>query len=170
MEFHTGLIEINWTSLMILINVFILYIILKKFFWEKIKKFMDDRANAVKDKIDVAEAMNKRADAKMADYTKRISNVEEEGREIIKEAKVTADAQAQHIIEEARKEAASIIISARAAAELEREKAMDDMRQEIAQISMMVAQQIVEREVNEIGQESILDDAIQKARNATWQS
>ncbi len=170
MELHTGLIEINWTSLMILINVFILYIILKKFFWEKIKKFMDDRANAVKDSIDVAEAMNKRADAKMADYTKRIANVEEEGREIIKDAKVTADAQAQHIIEEARMEASNIISNARTAAQMEHEKAMEQMRQEIAQISMLVAEQIVEREVSEIGQESIIEDAIQKARNASWQS
>lgn len=170
MDVHTGLIEFNSTSVMILINVLILYIILKKFFWEKIKKFMDDRANAVRDRIEVAEAMNKRADAKMEDYTRRIANVEEEGREIIKEAKVTADAQAQYIIDEARKEASSIITDARTAARLEQEKAMDDMRREIAQISMMVAQQIVEREVSEIGQESILDDAIQKARSTTWQS
>lgn len=170
MELHTGLIEINSTALMILANILILYIILRKFFWEKIKKFMDDRANAIKDKIDVAEAMNKRADAKMSDYNKRIANVEEEGREIIKEAKATADEQAQLIIEEARKEAAAIITNARAAAQMEREKAMDDMRQEIAQIGMLVAQQIVEREISEIGQESIIDDAIQKARSASWQS
>lgn len=170
MEMYQGLIEFNWSALMILCNVFILYIILRKFFWEKIKKFMDDRANAIKDQIDVAEAMNKRADVKMADYTKRIANVEEEGREIIKEAKATADAQAQIIIDEARAEAASIISNARTAAQLEKEKAMDDMRQEIAQISMLVAKQIVEREVSEVGQESIIDDAIQKARNTSWQS
>lgn len=170
MEMYQGLIEFNWSALMILCNVFILYIILRKFFWEKIKKFMDDRANAVKTQIDVAEAMNKRADAKMADYTKRIANVEDEGREIIKDAKATADEQAQIIIDEARAEAANIINNARTAAQLEREKAMDDMRQEIAQISMLVAKQIVEHDVSEVGQESIIDDAIQKARNTSWQS
>ena len=91
MELHTGLIEINLTSLMILINIFILYIILKKYFWEKVKAFMDDRSNAIKDAIDGAEAMNKRADAKMANYSKRIANIEEEGRVIIKEARQQAD-------------------------------------------------------------------------------
>ena len=84
MEMTQGLIEFNWSSLMILCNVFILYLILRKFFWEKIKKFMDDRAAAVQDAIDAAEAQNKRADEKMANYSKRIANVEEEGREIIK--------------------------------------------------------------------------------------
>ena len=69
MELYQGLIEFNWSSLMILCNVFILYIILKKFFWEKIKKFMDDRSNSVKDAIDAADAMNKRADEKMENYS-----------------------------------------------------------------------------------------------------
>ena len=41
MEMYQGLIEFNWSSLMILLNVFILFLITKKFFWEKIKKFMD---------------------------------------------------------------------------------------------------------------------------------
>jgi hypothetical protein len=54
MEMTQALIEFNWSSLMILCNVFILYIILRKFFWEKIKKFMDDRAAAVQDAIDEA--------------------------------------------------------------------------------------------------------------------
>ena len=35
-EMTQGLIEFNWTSLMIVLNLLILYIILKKYFWEKI--------------------------------------------------------------------------------------------------------------------------------------
>ncbi len=170
MELHTGLIEINLTSLMILINIFILYIILKKYFWEKVKAFMDDRSNAIKDAIDGAEAMNKRADAKMANYSKRIANIEEEGRVIIKEARQQADAQAQQIIAEAREQAAQIIEKAERTIELERAKAMDDMRQEIASIGLMVAEQIVEKEVEKTGQEAIVDEVINNARSTQWQN
>ena len=170
MELHTGLIELNLTSLMILINIFILYIILKKYFWEKIKAFMDDRSNAIKDAIDGAEAMNKRADAKMANYSKRIANIEEEGRAIIKDARQQADAQAQQIIAEARQQAADIIDKAEHTIELEHAKAMDDMRQEIANISLMVAEQIVEKEVDKTGQEAIVDEIINNARSTQWQN
>ncbi len=170
MELHTGLIEINWTSLMILINVFILYIILKKYFWEKIKKFLDDRSNAVRDAIDSAEAMNKRADEKMSNYSKQIANIDEEGREIIKAAKQQADTQAQIIIEEARQQATDIIAKAEQNIELERSKAIEDMRQEIATISMLVAEQIVEKEIEIEGQEAIVDDVIKNTENATWRN
>ena len=170
MEMTQGLIEFNWSSLMILCNVFILYLILRKFFWEKIKKFMDDRAAAVQDAIDAAEAVNKRADEKMANYSKRIANVEEEGREIIKASKQQADAQAQIIIEEARKQASDIIAKAERTIEQEKAQAMEEMRKEIASIAMLAAEQIVGREIESVGQDAIIDQAIEDARSAKWQS
>ena len=170
MEMYQGLIEFNWSSLMILCNVFILYIILRKFFWEKIKKFMDDRAAAVQDAIDAAEAVNKRADEKMANYSKRIANVEEEGREIIKASKQQADAQAQIIIEEARKQASDIIAKAERTIEQEKTQAMEEMRKEIASIAMLAAEQIVGREIDSVGQDAIIDQAIEDARSAKWQN
>ena len=170
MEMTQGLIEFNWSSLMILCNVFILYIILRKFFWEKIKKFMDDRAAAVQDAIDAAEAVNKRADEKMANYSKRIANVEEEGREIIKASKQQADAQAQIIIEEARQQASDIIAKAERTIEQEKAQAMEEMRKEIASIAMLAAEQIVGREIDNVGQDVIIDQAIEDARSAKWQN
>ena len=170
MEMTQGLIQFNWSSLMILCNVFILYLILRKFFWEKIKKFMDDRAAAVQDAIDAAEAVNKRADEKMANYSKRIANVEEEGREIIKASKQQADAQAQIIIEEARKQASDIIAKAEKTIELEKSQAMEEMRQEIASIAMLAAEQIVGKEIDNVGQDAIIDQAIEDARSAKWQN
>ena len=170
MEMTQGLIEFNWSSLMILCNVFILYIILRKFFWEKIKKFMDDRAAAVQDAIDAAEAVNKRADEKMANYSKRIANVEEEGREIIKASKQQADAQAQIIIEEARQQASDIIAKAEKTIEQEKAQAMEEMLKEIASIAMLAAEQIVGREIDNVGQDAIIDQAIEDARSAKWQN
>ena len=170
MEMYQGLIEFNWSSLMILCNVFILYIILRKFFWEKIKKFMDDRAAAVQDAIDAAEAVNKRADEKMANYSKRIANVEEEGREIIKASKQQADAQAQIIIEEARQQASDIIAKAERTIEQEKDQAMEEMRKEIASIAMLAAEQIVGREIDNVGQDAIIEQAIEDARSAKWQN
>ena len=170
MEMTQGLIEFNWSSLMILCNVFILYIILRKFFWEKIKKFMDDRAAAVQDAIDAAEAVNKRADEKMASYSTRIANVEEEGREIIKASKQQADAQAQIIIEEARKQASDIIAKAERTIEQERLAATEEMRKEIASIAMLAAEQIVGKEIDNVGQDAIIDQVIEDARSAKWQN
>lgn len=170
METVQGLIEFNWTMVMILINILILYIILKKYFWEKIRKFMTDRQDAIQDAFDSAEAMNRRADEKMRNYSARIANVEEEGREIIRQAKQQADAQAQDILEEARKEASEMIAKAEKNIELEKTKAMEEMRQEIAALALLAAEKIVGKEIEGIGQEAIVDDVIERARSGEWQN
>ena len=170
MEMTQGLIEFNWTSLMIVINLLILYIILKKYFWEKIRQFMLDRENAVRDAFDSAEAMNKRADEKMRNYSARIANVEEEGREIIRQAKQQADAQAQDILAEAREQASEMIAKAEKNIELEKAKAMEEMRQEIGTLALMAAEKIVGREIDAVGQEAIIDDVINQARSGGWQN
>ena len=170
MEMTQGLIELNWTSLMIVANLFILYIILKKFFWEKIRKFMKDREDAVRDAFDSAEAMNRRADEKMRNYSARIANVEEEGREIIRQARAQADVQAQEILDEARQQASELMAKTERNIELEKAKAMEEMRQEIGTLALMAAEKIVGREIEGIGQEKIVDDVIDQARSSGWQS
>ena len=167
---HAGIIELNWSFLMILINVAILYFILKRFFWEKVRTFMLDRQAAVQDAFDSAEAINRRADEKMQNYSRRIANVEEESREIIRNAKARAEAQAKDIVENAHKEASDIIAKAERTIEIEREKATAEMRQEIAALAIMAAEQIVEKENSSTGQEAIVDEVINKARSTGWQN
>lgn len=170
MEVYSGLIELNWTSLMVLANVIILYVILKRFFFEKIHNFMQKRQDAIKDAIDSADALNRKADTKMENYNKRIANAEAEGREIIRAAKVKADAQADEIVEDARRQAGEIIVKAEKTIEKEREKATEEMRHEIAALAILAAEKIVEREIQNIGQEAIVDEVIRKARSDQWQN
>jgi F-type H+-transporting ATPase subunit b len=167
---YTGLIEINWSLIMIWITVIVLFLVLKKFFFEKVKNFMEARSNSIQDAFDSAEAINRKADEKMENYNRRISNVEAEGREIIREAKVKADAQARDIIEDANKQASDMITKAERAIEREKEKAMEEMRQEIATMAILAAQKIVEREIATTGQEAIVDEIIKQARSTGWQN
>ena len=167
---YTGLIEINWSIIMIWITVIVLFLVLKKFFFEKVKNFMETRSNSIQDAFDSAEAVNRRADEKMQNYTKRIANVEAEGRGIIRDAKIKADAQAREIIEDANKQATEILNKAEKNIEREKQKAMEEMRKEVAALAMLAAERIVEREIQNIGQDEIVDEVINKARSTGWQN
>ena len=167
---YTGLIEINWSIIMIWNTVIVLFLVLKKFFFEKVKNFMETRSNSIQDAFDSAEAVNRRADEKMQNYTKRIANVEAEGREIIRDAKIKADAQAREIIEDANKQATEIMNKAERNIEREKQKAMEEMRKEVAALAMLAAERIVEREIQNIGQDEIVDEVINKARSTGWQN
>ena len=112
-----------------LINFLILMGVLTRFLYKPFLNMLATRKQSIKDALDNAELTNRRADEKMEQYSKRISKVEEESREIIRTAKIKADAQARDIIEDARKEAGDIIAKAEKTIEKEKEKAMEEMKQ-----------------------------------------
>ncbi len=153
-----------------LINFLILMGVLTRFLYKPFLNMLAARKQSIKDALDNAELTNRRADEKMEQYSKRISKVEEESREIIRTAKIQADAQARDIIEDARKEAGDIIAKAEKTIEKEKEKAMEEMKQEIAVLAVMAAEKIVEREIQRAGQEAIVEEVIRQARSTGWRN
>lgn len=153
-----------------LINFLILMGVLTRFLYKPFLNMLATRKQSIKDALDNAELINRRADEKMEQYSKRISKVEEESREIIRTAKIKADAQARDIIEDARKEAGDIIAKAEKTIEKEKEKAMEEMKQEIAVLAVMAAEKIVEREIQRAGQEAIVEEVIRQARSTGWRN
>jgi F-type H+-transporting ATPase subunit b len=153
-----------------MINFLILVGVLTKFLYKPFLGMLEERKKRIQDAFDSAEMMNRRADEKMANYTARIAKVEEEGREIIKEAKQRAEAQAADIISEANEKASQIVAAAQRQIELDKQKAMDDMKQHVAALAMMAAEKIVERDIAQIGQEQIVDEIIEQAGSGQWQN
>ena len=87
MEIYTGLIEFNWTLVMVWVTVLVLYLILKRNFFDKINNFITARQEGIQKQFDEAEQSIADANAMMAEYKERIANVESEGREIIADAR-----------------------------------------------------------------------------------
>ena len=154
----------NW------VTVIVLFLILKKFFFEKVYNFVQKRENAINDAYDNAEAVNRKADEKLEAYNKRIANIESEGREIIKNAKVKADNQAVEIIEEANKRANSIMEKAKEEIERERVRAISDMKAQIIAMALMAAEKIMEKDLSETGQEAFIDKIIEQAGTSGWRN
>ena len=102
-----------------LINFLILVGCLTKFLYKPFLNVLETRKQSIQDALDNAELTNKRADEKMENYNRQIAKLEEQGREIIKEAKVRADSQAAAIVDEANAKAGQIIAAAEKQIELE---------------------------------------------------
>ena len=153
-----------------LINFLILVGCLTKFLYKPFLNVLETRKQSIQDALDNAELTNRRADEKMENYNRQIAKLEEQGREIIKEAKVRADAQAAEIVEDANTRANEMIVAAEKQIELERQKALEDMKQQVAVLALLAAEKIVERNIAQIGQDKIVDEIIEQAGSRQWQS
>ncbi len=154
-----------------LINFVILIGILAKFLYKPFLRILDERRQKIRDALDSAEAMNRRADEKMDAYTKRIANVESEGREIIREAKSKADQEARAILDDAGERASKMITDARDEIERDKAKAREDMKGEIRDLALLAASRILEEEIapNE-RQEQIVDQILKEQGEGKWAS
>lgn len=152
------------------INFLILVGILTKFLYKPYLAILDERQRSIKDSFDHATDTNRLADRKLDDYNKRIANVEAESREIIKNARIRAEAQASTIIEDANMEAQRIKEKAEKDIEREREKALFEMKAHVATLALLAAEQILQKELAVSGQDELIDGIIEKVGATTWQN
>lgn len=170
MELYAGLIEFNWTMVFIWLTVITLYFIMKRFFFEKVHNFMVSRENAVKESFENAEQVNLLANEKLQTYEKKIANLENEGREIIKNAKLKAEERADEIINEANEKVQAMLQRAQEEIEQEKIRAIAEMREQIVTMAIYAAEKIIEQKLDMTGQEEILSDILDEAGRATWQN
>ena len=155
---------------MIAINILILFLILKRFFFEKVRDFMLERQNSLLDSIESAEQVNIKANEKLTEYKNQIANIENESREIIRDAKLKAEAQAKDITDEASRKASEMMMHAQREIEMEKVRAVNDMKQQIASLAILAAEKIIEKQLEASGQEEIINRVIEQAGNSGWQN
>lgn len=170
MKLHAGLIEFNWTLVFMWLTVITLYFIMKRFFFEKVHNFMEARTNQVKESFENADHVNLLAEEKLDTYNKKLAEIEGEGREIIKNAKVQADMQAKSILDDAGKRAHQIIRQAEEEIEKKRLQAISDMRTQIADLAMLAAEKVLEQQLDDYRQDELIDHIITEAGKSAWQN
>ena len=151
-------------------NFLILLAVLAKFMYKPFLANLERRKQMIEDAISNAEAVNKRADAKMNSYNTRIAGAEREAAGIINEAKIKADKQASQIIDDANEKAALIMQKAEQEIERQKDAAITEAREQIGMLAVMAAEKIIEKELDDVGQTQIIDSILDEAGAAGWQN
>lgn len=153
-----------------LVNFLILVFVLKHILFDKVNKIVDDRNSEVIENIACAENKVLEADKLKESYEKQIANLENKGREIIRDAKVKADAQAKNIVQEAEDKTAALIKQTEAEIERLKKKALEEMKEEIGALAIFAAEKILEKQLDHQEQQAVIGKIIDEAGNAKWQS
>jgi F-type H+-transporting ATPase subunit b len=126
------MLDFSVTFIITIINILVLFLILRKVLFKPVTKFMADRAKSVQDSIEQAEKDRIDARKMLAEYEDKLKNAEAETREILKTARENAERQAQMIIAEGKQEAENISAAARKQLEAEYQAALAKFKLEAA--------------------------------------
>lgn len=151
-----------WNILVTICNTLITFLIVKKFLFKPVRKMLAARAEEVQAMYDQAEADRAEAAAMKKDYTESIANAKAEAAQITQSATRRATVRSEEILAEASRQATDMKKKAEQSIEMERKKAMNEIKDEIADLSIMIASKVVEKDINEDDHKRMIEDFIDK--------
>lgn len=156
--------------IIVCISTFLLVIVAKRFFWDKVLAFLDARQAAIQADIDAGVKQRADGEAYKEQYEKRLADASIEAHELLESAKANAAQEKREILSVAKNEADNM--KTKALADIEREKtaARDEMKQAIVDVAFEAAKQIVDKEIDEQAHKRYVDDFIEHAGDETWQA
>ena len=156
-------ISINFGQILIsLLNLLLLFLILKRFLYAPVKSVVKDRQEMLKKKFDEAENAVSKAKINEEYWNGKIKNAQEEINSMVKNAMDNANQNSEKIISDAKKKARDIVTQAEINAKIERKKAENSIKKEIADASTILAEKIISREINEYEQKNLIDNFIKE--------
>lgn len=156
MEFHPIDIIIS------LINIAILFILLRLILWKYINTFLATRAKRVKSELEDVEKRLLEVDKLKNEFEEKIEGIEIQGRDLMRESQIKASAEAEEIISDARDKARVLLTEARDRIAEEKEQAIVSAHHEVAQLATDMAARILKREVSPKDSKTAVEDFFRK--------
>ena len=151
LEFHLS------TILFTIINLLVLFFILKKLLFGRINAVLEQRAALVKEQITSAEDNNRQAEKLKVQYDSKLTDARHEA------AKIVADAQnrAQRVYEskmaEADADAKRLRSEAEAQIAAEQETMLRNARNEVASLALLAAAKVAQRSMDNTDDKALVD-------------
>lgn len=155
------IISVNlWQMLASLANLVLLFLIVKKFLYKPVKKMLETRQNTVEADYAAAAEARAQATAGQKAYEEQLAGAKAEADRVIRSAVELAADREQEMLTAARAKADGIVRQAQEEAALERRKAEAGIRKEIVEVSSLLAEKMLEREVSADDHRELIDSFI----------
>ena len=163
---HMSFLEVIFA----IVNFLILVGVLAKFLYRPFLAMLEERNQSIRGAFENAEATNRRADEKLEAYNKRIASVEEEGREILRNARQRAETQAKEIVDEASERANQMVVQAQKEIERQQAKALTELKGQVAALALLAAEKVLEKELSGEGHGQLVESILEQAGESGWQN
>ena len=144
------------------VNAAILLVALYFLLYRPVRRYMNNRSSAVaKELQDVLDAQEKLV-AEQNEAQEAVQAAQKQAADVVAKSVAQAQEQAQLIMEDAHGDAELTLRQARTETEFMRKNARNEMRDEVANLSIALAEKILQREVKQDDHAKLVDDFLKK--------
>lgn len=153
-----------WTSTVYALIAFaILYFLLSKYAFGPLMGIMEKRRTLVQEQLASAEQSKKQAESLLEEQNDALQQARKQAYEIIEQSKLTSSKQADEIIASAKAEAERLKAEAQKDIENEKNKAMAELKSQVGVWSVLIAKEILGKEIDAKTQQSIITQFLQES-------
>lgn len=151
------------TIVFTVLNLLILYVLLKRFLFGRVNKVLEDRAALVKETLAHAEQEKNQAEQLKQEYETQLAQAHAEAAGIVSQAQARGEREYQSILEQAKEDVRRIQSQAKARNEADREEMLRSARREVAQLAVLAASKVTQKTLDEEADRAILEDFLAEA-------
>jgi F-type H+-transporting ATPase subunit b len=151
-----------WTLVIFVLVV----VVLGKFAWGPILTLLKDREEFIYKSLADAKQDREDAEARLKEYTAKLQAARAEAAAMIDEARRDAQRLGEEMKQKARGEADYIVRDAQRQIQLQTRQALQQIRKEAAELSVMIASKIIQRNISKEDNERLIDDALKQIESA----
>lgn len=155
------IISVNlWQIIISLVNLLIIFRIMKKFLFKPVQKVMNDRQQQVDQIYLEADESRNSANQMKQEYEQRMASARQEADSLMKAATDTAQKKSDQILFDAKAQASHVKKKAEEEIALQKQQMLKDVRGEISGLAVDIASKVVEREVTQQDYDGFVDEFI----------
>jgi len=155
-----GLINVDKSLFIQMINFAVLLFILVKLLYKPLLAKMEERTQAIRKSLEEAQAARAEAQREREEHASRLQTAYAEAQAIRAAALKEAGEEQRKLVEAARTEAARLVESARADLGQDVRRARQELRQEVSDLAITVAERLIRKSLHDEDHRRIVADAI----------
>lgn len=165
-EEQGGIINLNLTLVLQVVNFLILIVLLQRFLYKPLTQFLATRAEGIKRSLEEAKAAREAAARAQQEYEARIAATRREAAAMREAAVREVEEERQRLLKASRDEATRLLTEAKTQIEQEVKRAKAELRKEVVGLSVGIAERLIARSLTADDHRRLAEQVAQEIRDA----
>ena len=148
------------TVIFTVLNLLILYVVLRKLLFGRVNRILEERAALVEKELSSAERQKAQAEEMRKEYEDQLAQAHAQAAKIVDQAKARGE---QEILDQAQEDTRRMQEQAQAKNRADREKLMRSARQEVAQLAVLAAAKVTGQALDQDSDRAMAEQFLSEA-------
>lgn len=153
--------EIDWKTFGItIVNLMVLYFILRKLLFKPVTKMMDEREKEIQEGLDLTAKNREEADKIIEKFEQKMQEAYVEARKVLDEAEKRANINYEKVLNQAKDDANKLVERAKKDMENERQHMLQELKVQITGLALSAASKVIGRNMDVETNKKLVEDFI----------